>query len=803
MIRNRLLRWLCLGLLLGGVLLARNRSEVALAGMPYLDEDLHLNVELDLTNTSRYPIQAVRLYYREHSAATFEFAELDQMGLRYLASVDLSGYHGRMVEYFFDIEYIDGTRQAYPDDAPQMNLLNVMAGQPGFGDGDGDIVVITPEPGETIISDEFLLTVSFFRYSGQVDPERVRLFLDTWDVSRYVTVFNDFLTFSPKRVPPGSHKLRLELFDTSGRLLARREWSFLAHQRRGPTEVSREFNFNGSLFAETRKEGQENGRFQELYNRTGLNLSMESQRVAFGTRLFLSNREEATRQPINRYTGWGQVNLWNGRYLRLTGGDAYPRLNTFLLNNTFVRGFHGELFMKFLNFDYATGTTRRDIEGRVATVNNTPVDTAYGTYERKVSAMRLSFGAGEQFQLGFTGVKGSDQPNSIEFGRDGEESVGLGSDLLIALDKNRFQLRGSYNLSFYNPNILDGTDLPQDTLEALGVDIPDNAYDLAADWLTVNQYLIVLPGRAYEGQVRLNYFNNSFSAQYRYVQDEFQSLGQPFLQRDWKGITLTDNLRLFKNQVFLNLRYQQYENNLTDNKVATTNNRTFATTLSYFPMRNLPSLTVGFTNYTRSNTEDVDSAFVGTGIPGYFEEDNSTNTINFSTSYPFVVSTLKNRLTLNLLNYNRDDAIDGGFDNLSNTLSLNLQTRYAVPLKTSLEFTFQQTESTQEFNGDVQNGSELNLTSFGAGAEYRFSNLANQTDHLTFGINTRLGQFANTLTSSGAEMPTDYNRTFLGGRIVYDNTPLGRLTLMADWINYTGDREFEDYLLVARYDVTF
>ncbi|MCB0293736.1 MAG: hypothetical protein KDG51_00500, partial [Calditrichaeota bacterium] len=84
-------------------------------------------------------------------------------------------------------------------------------------------------------------------------------------------------------------------------------------------------------------------------------------------------------------------------------------------------------------------------------------------------------------------------------------------------------------------------------------------------------------------------------------QDQFHSLGQPYLLRDNKGFAITDNIRLFQNQLFLNLRYQQYENNLRDVKSATTENRTIGFNISYFPLRNLPSLTFGYNNYQRNN----------------------------------------------------------------------------------------------------------------------------------------------------------------------------------------------------------
>lgn len=794
----RSILFILLLLLLGGSLSARGRAGVSLAATPYLDEDLMLHVELDVENYRRLPVRDIRLYYREYSESRFRSSVLRQEGLRYLASVNLSEYAGGLVEYFIDVEYADGSRERYPEEAPDNGLMKVSL-QQDIQSEDG-IVVISPEPGEDVFTDEFILTVSFFQYSSQVDKERTVLFLDSWDVSRYVNMFNDFLTFAPRRVPPGEHKLRLELYDRSGQLIARRNWSFLAYQRTVPSAGSGEFEISGNAFAEARSEELLDGLQSRQYNKAGLLLEGETRNFSIGGRLFVSNQEKSTLQPINRYSGWAQYNFWNNRFLRFTGGDAYPQLNPFLMENVFLRGFHGQAYFKFINFDYTRGTTLRDIEGRaVLDTAGTAIDTAAGTFKREVWAARVSFGDRQDFQWGFTVVKGKDDVKSISYGQNPEESAGVGSDLYIATRNNSFVLEGSINASSYNPNILDGENVSLDSLQEWGVDISQEQYDLVTGIITVNQYLIVKPAIAYHAQMRLNFFNNRFSILYKSVEEAFHSLGQPFLLRDNKGFAITDDIRLFRNQFFLNLRYQQYENNLNDVKPATTTNRTLAFNISYFPLRNLPSLTLGYSNYRRSN------GITSTSTVAAFPEDNQTNTITFSTSYNFLVSNLRNRATLNVMNYNRTDETALGLENLSNTVALILNTRYNFPLRTNLEFAFQQTENTSASQG----GSDLSFNSFGLGAEYEFGKLFSQSDNLILSATGRYGAVASSVAVSsgsggaGINVDTDYNRSFLNGRLIYSYFPYGRVSLNADLVNYSGDRKYKDYIITARYDVTF
>lgn len=776
-------------------LFALDRSEISFSSTPTLDDDLNLNVELYISNRSQFPIQNVRIFYRELSENTFHSEFLSSQGFRYLASVNMSNFKGSVIEYYFGVEYVDGSEQSHPSDAPEHNLYKI-AVQDEEDETDGAIEIISPEPDETVYTDEFILTVSFYQYSGMIDKDRTKLYLDTWDVSQYLNVFDEFLTFAPNKVPPGQHKVRLELYDKSGNLLTTKTISFTALARRGPSQESRGLNVSGNAFAESRYEELADGAQIEHYATGGIRLNASGTAYSFGARLYVSNQENTNTQYINRYTGWFQYDFWNNRYFRVTGGDAYPQLNPYLLQNIFVRGFHGQLYLKFINLDFVMGNTRRAVDGReVVTIDTLGVadtTTIYGTHKRKVWGARTSFGSGRTFQFGFNAVKGRDDPESIDYGKNPEENLGVGSDLYLALDKNRIIIDGSVNASSYNPNILDGEDIPFDTLKNANIDISESLYDIAKSLITINQYIIPVPGLAYEAQLRLNYFNNYFSFTYKSVEESFHSLGQPFLLRDNRGFTITDNIRIFQNQVFLNLRYMNYENNLNDIKPATTTNKTIGVNLSYFPIGKLPSVTVGFTNYGRENGLSNNATL---GIP----EDNSTNSLNFSTSYNFLFNELKNRVTVNFMNYKREDNTLFNIDNLSNTLSILLQTNYNFPLKTNLEFTLQQNDNTIP-----NNESNLSFNTFGAGGEYLFKNLLGNNDQFSFGTFIRYGSVSSEFPDLPQNDPNSeikYNRFFLNGRILYHLPQYGRLSLNADLVNYSGDQKYSDYIITTRYDV--
>lgn len=801
-------RQLLLSILLFAVLVfypafALDRVEIAFSSSPKLDDDQVLTVELQVNNRSRYPIRDIRIFFRELSQNQFQSAFLKPEGFRYLAAVDLSEFDGSVVEYYFGVEYADGARETYPAEAPQSNLYEVAVQDQEEVTSEGAIEVISPEPDEVVYTDEFILTMSFFQYSSAVDKERTKLYLDSYDVSQHLNVFDDFVTFAPPRVPPGKHKMRLELYDRSGNLLATKTIEFNAIARKGPSpSAGVGLRFTGNAFAQSRYEELADGTNINHYVDGGLRLNAAGKQYSFGARLYISNQEKDNTQYINHYTGWFQYDFWNARFFRLTGGDAYPQLNPYLLQNVFVRGFHTQLYLRFVNLDFVMGNTRRSIEYVKTNPSPAQNDTT-GIFQRKVVGARASFGSGKTFQFGLSVVKGRDDPKSIDpdyinyATNPPQENLGAGSDLYLAFDKNRIILDGNFSASSYNSNILDGEDIPFDSLTAIGVDINKTVYDIAKSLMTINQYIIPVPGLAWHGQLRLNYFGNNLSFIYRSVDPTFNSLGQPFILRDNRGLTITDNIRLLQNQVFLTLRYMDYENNLDGIKPATSQSRTIGANLSYYPAGNIPSITIGYNNYARENGYTQITPEVPT------PEDNSTNSINLSTSYNFFFRELDNRLTVSFTNYKREDQTVFNIDNLSNTLNILLQTNYQIPLKTSLEFSLQQND-----NMIPSNESKLSLNSFGGGGEYLFKNLLGENDQLSFGTFIRYGTVSNETEIVDPFNPPnlvttkiDYNRFFLNGRILYRLPQYGRIILNADLVSYSGDQKYSDYIITSRYEV--
>jgi hypothetical protein len=750
-----------------------------------------LPLELTINNFSGAPVREVNVFFRWVGENRFDMVRMENEGFSYYAQIDVRKKDGHMLEYYFRIAYLDGSAETYPAGTPVTPLLHtaIQVGRTY----DDEIFIISPEPGEQIMSNDVVITASFTQFASAVDVNKTKMYLDTWDVSQQLTRYNDFVSFAPKTVPPGRHKIRLELFNENSDLVAAREWYFTGLASLTVPLTKNELNVTGRFFAETRQEDLKDGDYSHAYNQSGLSLHGIYNNWQFGGRLYLNNQENSSRQPVNRYSGFGRVSFWDNRSFELDFGDAYPRMNPLIMQNIFIRGIYSRLYLRFLNVEVTSGKTLKAIEGKqiVPTDTNQVERTVYGTFRRNIFAIRPSFGSGENFQVGLTYQKGKDDPGSIKYGINPQENAAAGLDLFFGLDQKRIIFEGSFGASSYNRNIKNGS-IPYDTLKTVFNDLDEKYYDLARKFITVNQYFIIRPGLAYQARLILRYYKNNLSVVFESVDEDYYSLGQPYLLRDNQGFHVVDNINLIKNQVFLSLGYRQYHNNLQDNKSHTTTNRNFNVNLSYFPLGNLPELTFGYNNYARDNGVSKDSIESILNRP----EDNQTNSINFATGYRFNLINLKHRIGLNVTNYSRTDIFKYA-ESSSNYLAINLRSQYNSPLETILEFIIQQTET----GVGTDSESKLDMTTFGLGARYIFTNLFT-TDRLFLSGNIRYGQ-VNSIYSLSNLPDITYNRNHFALRANYSIPKYGTIGLSGDILLYSGDREYNDIIYTVRYNYNF
>ena len=322
----------------------------------------------------------------------------------------------------------------------------------------------------------------------------------------------------------------------------------------------------------------------------------------------------------------------------------------------------------------------------------------------------------------------------------------VGVDLAFALAQNKVKFKTETVASVLNEDIYGGP-LNQTRAEELGFDgIDGGTYDLLnqlATIIIVNENISVLPirftnvgtdsaevtpyfptsilGSNSELTAQLPF--NSITARYRWVGPDFVSLANSTIQKDIMGFTVSDRIQLFDRQVFLNLGYEELQDNVAQTKKATTKTVSYKGSISYYPVNQfLPKVTIGYRFRTRDNgvarfnpevplgleTAAVQNLKISEGdtLVSPIPRINTTTNINASLTQRFRMGDGISDATVT---YSTLETIDevfafGGIENQSYSASINSQF-VRIPMKTQLGFNYNETLS-----GDGQ--LKLNIQGF-------------------------------------------------------------------------------------------
>jgi hypothetical protein len=282
-----------------------------------------------------------------------------------------------------------------------------------------------------------------------------------------------------------------------------------------------------------------------------------------------------------------------------------------------------------------------------------------GNFAQTITGARIGFGNSRFFEWGLNALRTRDNENSIEYFNefdaitmmpylgglnaeqrrhlaDNPEQLSLqraatapisnlvaASDVKLNLDRSRIRVTADVALSLLNTDISEGP-FTSEMADELGFELPDNIeniLDRLAWYIVINENMNALPLRysddskakfmvpggifAYQAQTALNYFRNSLNVQYRWIGPDFVSVANNGLRRDIRGFTITDRFRALDNTLYVNLLFEQLQDNLIGQLNSTTTSTSYGTTISWFPMsRTLPRITTGIRIINRDNGEE-------------------------------------------------------------------------------------------------------------------------------------------------------------------------------------------------------
>lgn len=749
------------------------------------------------------------LFYRMQGESDFHSLKMNEEGFILYAAIDTKKLRSGNIEYYFAFQSAAGEAAYLPETAPrsgfyQLRILPAKGQQKDSGKNLLEILLLTPEPNETINPEDFIIALSIPLDTKDIKTLKYRLLIDGVDYSKYLKSEGNLITFDPQTFRSGLHNAEFKVINAAGGAVGKKQWSF---RLSGQPSKGKGFNSQTSVFLDNRY--QNISEKSDNYFRSGVDFSGSYKKFNFRTRFLISSEEASDRQPVNIYSINILYNFTSATKIYLKGGDLFTNYNPLVFWNKRIRGFGAGFKSKYFNLDITYGQNTRGVEGKAVMVERATSDTTtalqdsttqYGVYKQTFLGIRPQFNFGRHVSWALNLVNGKDDPNSIQYAANPKESLVLGTTLKLNFHQNRISFLGSFQASIKNEDAAGTVEFDslaeKFNLTGSEKDLAETFYNILdkTGFLTLSPGLAPIPSLAMQFETQLKYFNHFFRFTYKKIDTEYSTPGNPYLLKDIEGIFINDNIRLLKNQVFLNLYFKSYNDNLSQGN-AKTKNVDVGGSISYFPLQNIPSITLTYGNLSRNNDIDPTSA-----DSIFFKEDNTTQRIGISSSYNFATGPIRNTATLSASKFKRDD---GAYDQNQSDFTLytiGLRNKFAFPFTS--KFSFTKTASSLYRTSVDTTTSELyeattDIQKFFIGFDYSFRKVVNNSDIKPF-LNMTIQKISN--NDSSVE---DYNRTNYTAGIYARNPKYGNLSLRYDYINFGDRADWNDNIISARYEINF
>jgi len=651
-------------------------------------EGTPLRVAVELAKSTE--LGRVVLYYRQFGQTEYRILEMMISSDTATVTISEDEVTPPFMEVYVIAQTTTGASESYPFSNPQATPARIPVG--GKSQKDQEILFLSPDKSEKLLPEDMYISVSFVYAPNKVDRKRTRIFVDNVDLSSMEVIAGDLAIVSPDALPKnmsnGIHTLRVDVYDTTGAPYHRIERTFTLITAGQAEALADQIQYSGNAQAEGRNEDIKGN--VTPYRRLITNANATYGILKTTGNLYLTSEEDPTRQPQNRY-----FLGFDAKYASLGFGDAYPRFApSAVMDGKRIRGITAGLDLGAFNLDYASGEVIRGVDVDSSQQIYTP------TLKRNLTALRPSFGSGENFQLGFTYLKSKDQYGAADTLVKPQENVVAGSDLVVAFDNHHFEFTGQASYSLNNVDIsapaftdasIDTSQLDSSTKSLL----KKYGTKYLAKFITLNENLVPLPpglsALVYETGLALNYFGNYLKGTYIYHGADYSSEGTSALRKDVKGFNVFDRLRLVGNSVFLTASYERLQNNTagqdtiltSKGEVAlTTTYATFNTSVSYYPTADIPNVTVGYGN--NDNTNPIDPLDTNAVV--------ASRAINDETNHFFVQSTYdfsywgRHNATLSLDLSNKTDNTPNKQNVKGFNAFLLINTVHTFPLESSIGY---------------------------------------------------------------------------------------------------------------------
>ncbi len=748
--------------------------------------------------------------FRIYGTSDYRIVEAQPEGNLFVARIPGEDVLPPSIEFYVVVQLSDGTRLTYPVVSPESTPASVTVTPKPENQ---DLILISPERNATISEDDLVISFSFYRISDAVDRSKIQLFYDGVDVTSRAIISENMITYIPDRPHLGRSRVEIAVRDSAGNILSTNSVVFTVISRlnvgkRVLTEIQqRSVLFTSQNAAELRSERINDSTIN--YARVNLNLEAAINFLKFGARLYVTNENQAFRQPANRFFGYIGI-----PYAQVAAGDIFPEYTYYLSNGVRVRGVEvtatpGPVRATVLVGNAADGYDAQFVGNRI-TIPVTPspsrldsisallqrgfvrIDssaagetfqqrTALGAFTRNIFAAAVGVSS-DFINFNLQVLRGSDDITGLnrfqiqQRGIPPQQNIAIGSSLKIIPVAGVAELFADVGFSLTNRDISGGSLTLRQLDELTGnTGIADRlqnlpiigSYNTLTSIITINQNLapilfLDLSSLAFRAGGQFNAFNNNLRLEYLRQGPQFNSFGLAFYLPDVQGFRISDRLRVLDNRLILSAAFESLSDNLLRqrNRILRTGSTLDATTTrslfrfgaSVFPGNDLPNVRVDF--QFQNNKNNIGPTFrdsVGVGPDARLETFSGLALQNDNSTFSFTGNiqrtfTLPNNIVMTL-------DLTGIFTNRTDNRDLSLrQTGVIYTPLDSQQVSQNFSSRALSLSGTFDFGTPLRLT----------ANLTNQQseffvlDTILVGTRRQLGSQLRTQTFTALNVSVGY-----------------------------------------------
>lgn len=399
-----------------------------------LDRNSSSILEFFAPSVTNNDVLEALLFYKNEGDLGYSQKEVAFRNGVFTATISPTELIGTSFQYYFQLSLRNSDQDLfYPENLPSENPIEISIVESQedtvavLEKVEGiDYSVLSPIPGNGLAKNDVYIAIALFYEESEIEKGEFQLLVDGRDVTALSDTSSYFISYVPKNLKRGSHRVQLN-YKTASETLEVVAWTFRVVD---PKKASYQ-GFDGKLkpvgrVELTARNQTISGDVNNAYTgRTYLTGSYGFFKYSLNG--YLTSQESNRIQPQNRYG----VKLELGKWWIFEAGHVYPRMSKFTIAGRRIYGINTSMHVLWnaINVQFLYGELSRKVTNQYSSVEvdtviagGVPQDTTYtlgfqergrGTFTRKIIGGRVGLGNPKKFQIGIQAMKVEDDTTSI------------------------------------------------------------------------------------------------------------------------------------------------------------------------------------------------------------------------------------------------------------------------------------------------------------------------------------------------------------------------------------------------------